>query len=147
MADNLSSEKRHKVMASIGSKDTLPERMVCQFLFSRGLRFRLHCRNLPGTPDLVIPRFNSVVFVDGCFWHGHEGCKYFRFPRTRSMYWRTKILHNRERDSKVGTLLSGAGWKVFRVWECAITAPEQMARTLERLYIGIINYRLPLDQK
>lgn len=147
MADNLSIQKRHKIMASIGSKDTTPERIVREFLFSRGLRFRLHCSTLPGTPDLVIPRFRSVVFVDGCFWHGHDGCKYFRFPRTRATYWQAKILHNRERDSRVDALLMKAGWMVFRVWECTVKEPEKVGQTLERLYTGIINYRQHVDQK
>lgn len=106
------------MMAGIRGKDTKPEMLVRRSLHSRGFRFRLHDRNLPGRPDLVLPRYRAAVFVHGCFWHGH-GCPLFRWPHTREEFWREKIVGNRDRDRRAVERLQEAGWRVLTIWECA----------------------------
>jgi len=120
---------RSRMMAGIRSRNTKPEILVRCGLHRRGLRFRLHVRGLPGTPDLVLPRWRVVIFVHGCFWHGHD-CPYFRWPKTRPEFWRGKINSNRERDRKAAAQLHTAGWRVLVIWECAFRgkpAAEQEA--------------------
>lgn len=106
------------MMARIRGKDTKPEILVRHGLHRRGFRFRLHSRSLPGRPDLVLPRHRVVIFVHGCFWHGHD-CSLFRWPRTREEFWREKIIGNRERDHRVIEQLQNADWRVLTIWECA----------------------------
>jgi DNA mismatch endonuclease (patch repair protein) len=106
------------MMAGIRSKDTQPEMLVRRGLHQRGFRFRLHDWSLPGCPDLVLPRYHAVIFVHGCFWHGHD-CSFFRWPRSREKFWREKIAGNRKRDNRVIELLQEAGWRVLTIWECA----------------------------
>lgn len=106
-------------MAGIGSRDTAPERLVRHALHRLGFRYRLNDRRLPGTPDLVFPRYHAVVMVHGCFWHGHD-CSLFRLPATRTMFWAAKIDGNRSRDQKVQQHLVEAGWRVLTIWECAL---------------------------
>lgn len=105
-------------MAAIRSRDTKPELKVRRLLFSLGYRYRLHDKKLPGTPDLVFPSRKRVIFVHGCFWHGHEGCPKFRMPSSRTDYWNAKIAKNIERDRKDIAKLHNMGWKSFVVWEC-----------------------------
>ena len=107
-------------MAAIKGKDTKPEILVRKFLFSKGLRYRLNNRKLPGSPDIVLKKYKTVIFVDGCFWHGHEGCKYFRLPKSNTPFWETKITQNIERDKKTTQALIALGWKVIRIWECEL---------------------------
>lgn len=104
-------------MAAIKGKDTKPEMIVRKYLFSRGLRFRVQVRKLPGTPDIVLPKYKTAIFVNGCFWHGHEGCKYFRLPKSNVEFWMEKIERNIERDRESMRALLDLGWKVIRVWE------------------------------
>lgn len=111
---------RSRMMASIRGKDTKPELVVRQYLHAKGFRYRLHSRNLPGKPDLVLRRWSAAVFVHGCFWHGHVGCRYFRLPGTRTEFWARKIHGNIERDEQAVDALSRLGWRVFIVWECAL---------------------------
>jgi len=111
---------RSEVMSRIRGKDTGPEMVIRRGLHARGLRYSLHRRDLPGTPDLVFPSKKAVVFVHGCFWHGHEGCVFFRMPKTNVAFWEEKIGRNRERDQKNTKALEEAGWKVITVWECSI---------------------------
>src|SRR5262249_16609438 len=108
-----------QVMSRIRGKNTRPEIALRKALFARGFRYRLHCREIPGRPDLVFPRRRAVIFVNGCFWHGHN-CPLFKWPTENSAFWRRKILGNRKRDRRVRKLLSVAGWRVMTVWECAI---------------------------
>ena len=110
---------RSEMMARIGGKDTKPEMLVRRGLHARGLRYRIHVGSLPGRPDIVLPRFRSVIFVHGCFWHAHEGCSYFRIPGTRTEFWTTKLLGNRRRDIAKVEQLKLDGWRVLKVWECA----------------------------
>lgn len=107
------------MMSGIGSKNTKPEVQVRKALFARGFRYRLHEKKLPGKPDLVFPKYRAVIFIHGCFWHGH-GCSLFRWPSSNIHFWKTKITHNQERDHTVIEELSNMGWRVLTVWECAI---------------------------
>lgn len=107
------------MMALIRSTDTKPEMILRRGLHAAGLRFRLHVSGLPGKPDIVLPKFRSVIFVHGCFWHGHAGCKNFRIPKTRPDFWTAKINTNRDRDARAITAICDAGWRVLVVWECA----------------------------
>lgn len=126
-------------MAAIKGKDTKPEMIVRKYLFSRGLRFRVQVRKLPGTPDIVLPKYKTVVFVNGCFWHGHDGCKYFRLPKSNVEFWKEKIEKNIERDTRNEAELKALGWRVIRVWECDIKAITAREEYLQSLYNTIIN--------
>lgn len=118
--DNRSKEARSKNMAHIPSKNTKPEEAVRKYLFSKGFRYRKNVSYLPGKPDIVLPRYKTVVFVNGCFWHGHEGCRWFVPPKTNSDFWNAKFKYNIERDRKNYSKLEEMGWKVLVVWECEI---------------------------
>ncbi|TCJ30424.1 very short patch repair endonuclease [Nocardioides jejuensis] len=119
MPDVVSPEVRSRMMSGIRGKNTKPELLLRRELHRRGLRFRLHDKRLPGSPDLVFPKFKAVVFVNGCFWHGHVGCRYFKIPQTRRDFWLAKITRNQKRDVEVRAALSELGWRVATVWECA----------------------------
>lgn len=110
---------RSRMMAGIGGKDTRPEWLIRRGLHARGYRYRLHNRRLPGRPDLTFARYRAVIFVNGCFWHGHN-CSLFRLPRTRTEFWRDKISGNRLRDARAIASLMSEGWRVAVVWECAL---------------------------
>jgi DNA mismatch endonuclease (patch repair protein) len=118
-------------MQSVGTKNTLPERTVRRIIHALGFRFRLHRRDLPGTPDIVLPRFRKVVFVNGCFWHGHKGCKKGALPKTRPEYWGPKIARNVQRDAEVRMKLKTAGWDVLTVWQCEAAEPDRLRRRLK----------------
>lgn len=120
MADKLTPEQRHRCMSHIHSKDTKPEMIVRKYLFAKGFRYRLHDKRLPGTPDLVLPKYRTVIFVNGCFWHGHEECKYSHLPKSNTGYWKIKIEHNKIRDKKERILLRDLGWHVIQIWECML---------------------------
>ena len=113
-----SKEVRSYNMSCIKGKGTKPEEMVRKYLFSQGFRYRKNDKKLPGTPDIVLPKYKTVIFVNGCFWHGHEGCKYFVWPKNNAEFWKAKILQNIERDKRDFERLENAGWKVIVVWEC-----------------------------
>lgn len=121
-------------MAAIKGKDTKPEMIVRKYLFSRGLRFRVQVRKLPGNPDIVLPRYRIVIFVNGCFWHGHEGCKYYRLPKSNVEFWENKIRNNKARDSHNEEQLKALGWRVIRVWECDIKKVAEREEYLRHLY-------------
>jgi len=110
---------RSEMMSRIGSRDTAPEIAVRKALHRAGYRFRLHRKDLPGRPDLILSKHRAVIFVHGCFWHGHAGCRNFRIPKTNQTFWREKIGRNAERDKEVTDRLLSLGWKVLVVWECA----------------------------
>lgn len=99
MADVMTPEQRHRCMAAVKGRDTKPEMLVRKFLFSKGLRYRVNNRRLPGSPDIVLKKYKTAIFIDGCFWHGHDGCRYYRLPKTNTDYWRHKIAMNIARDS------------------------------------------------
>lgn len=133
MADIVDRTTRARMMARIRSRDTRPEMALRQAIHSCGLRFRLHDRKLPGTPDLVFRRFNAVCFVHGCFWHRHAGCPYTTMPSTRERFWKAKFDSNTQRDRRNRRELLEAGWRVAIVWECALRkqAAMEIARQLE----------------
>ena len=120
MADVVSQKVRSRMMSGIRGKNTKPEMAVRKALFASGFRFRLHRRDLPGAPDVVLPGRRVAVFVHGCFWHRHAGCRYAKLPSTRPDFWKAKLEGNAERDRRAIGALSAAGWRVLVVWECAI---------------------------
>jgi DNA mismatch endonuclease (patch repair protein) len=136
MTDVHSKETRSYNMSRIRSKDTKPEILIRKFLFSKGFRFRLHDKKLPGKPDIVLPKYKTVIFVHGCFWHGHEGCRYFVVPKTRTDWWLEKIRKNALNDKKSSGLLTDAGWHVIDVWECELKK-NLLENTLEQLVKNI----------
>lgn len=117
--DKVDKETRSRIMASVGQKNTGPETALRRALHAVGLRYRLHDRNLPGSPDLVLPRFRAVIFVHGCYWHSH-GCYKSTVPKSRREFWQNKFETNRERDSRNVRLLRDQGWRVLTVWECML---------------------------
>lgn len=121
---------RSMIMQAVGRENTAPEKVVRSLLHGLGLRFRLHRKNLPGTPDLVLPKFRTAIFVHGCFWHRHEGCSKTTTPKTRVDFWRLKFEQNARRDLKNEGLLTDRGWSVLTVWECETTKPEELRTRL-----------------
>ena len=133
MPDNHSKEVRSYNMSRIRSKDTKPEEIVRKYLFSRGFRFRKNDKRYPGHPDIVLPKYKTVIFINGCFWHCHEGCKYYVVPKSNPEYWIPKLDRNRARDVANIEVLRNDGWNVVIVWECELKKPVQQER-LEKLY-------------
>ncbi len=123
--DNHSPEVRSYNMSRIRSKDTKPEELVRKYLFSQGFRYRKNVKTLPGCPDIVLPKYKTVIFVNGCFWHMHEGCRYFVWPKSRQEYWEKKLYGNRDRDAKNYELLRNMGYRVVIVWECELKPSNQ----------------------
>ena len=123
MADVHTPEQRSYNMSRIRSKNTKPEELVRKHLFSQGFRYRKNDVRLPGKPDIVLPKYKAVIFVNGCFWHAHEGCKYFVWPKNNEEFWRNKISGNTRRDSDNYTQLEQMGWHVIVVWECQLKKP------------------------
>lgn len=119
MADIVDKETRSRMMSGIKGKNTKPEMIVRRALHKAGYRYRLHVKDLPGKPDIVLPRYKAVIFVHGCFWHHHD-CKHFKWPKTRGAFWREKIDGNVERDQKAYEELRTMGWRVLLFWECDI---------------------------
>ena len=118
-------------MSRIRSGDTKPERIVRSLLHGRGFRFRLHKKDLPGKPDIVLPKYKTVNFVHGCFWHRHKGCKHASVPKTRQDFWQTKFNSNIARDKKVQKQLNSTGWKIVTIWECELSEIETLINKLE----------------
>lgn len=133
MTDVVDAPTRSRMMSGIRGKDTKPERLVRRALFKAGFRFRLHRRDLPGIPDVVLPGRGVAVFVHGCFWHMHPGCPNARLPATRPEFWREKLSRNVDRDRAAKASLAAAGWRVLTVWECATRDPGIMAVLPETL--------------
>jgi len=132
--DIWSAEKRSEVMSKILSSDTLPERRVRKMLTALGYRYRLNVRSLPGKPDIVLRKYNSVIFIHGCFWHLHSKCRDGTVPKTRREYWEAKLLNNKKRDAKNIRELRRQGWRVLRLWECEIEKkPDEAIKKIERL--------------
>ena len=138
MADTVSKQKRSEIMSHVTGKETKPEIMVRKYLFARGLRYRKNVKQLPGTPDIVFLKYKTAVFVNGCFWHGHKGCKYSHLPSTNLEYWKKKIAENLERDERKTRELEKLGYRVLIVWQCQLK-PNIKIETLESLYHNIVN--------
>jgi DNA mismatch endonuclease (patch repair protein) len=136
MADIVTAERRSQMMAAIGARDTKPEMWVRRVLHSAGLRYRLHRKDLPGRPDVVLPRWNAVIFVHGCFWHLHR-CPAGRIPGSRESFWKPKLSRNRDRDREVKTALESLGWRVLTVWECSMNTAEERSRLASQI-IGFV---------
>ena len=122
-------------MSRIKGKDTKPEMLVRRFLFSKGFRYRLHDKRLPGKPDIVLPKYKTVIFINGCFWHGHDGCRYFVVPKTRTEWWLNKIGRTKENDFIKINLLKQLGWKVIVIWECSINFSDKESELLSLLAV------------
>jgi DNA mismatch endonuclease, patch repair protein len=137
MADIKKALTRGELMARIKSRDTRPELRVRHFLWASGFRYRLHGKQLPGKPDIVLPRYKTVVFVHGCFWHAHADCKQFKLPKTRPEFWAAKLIRNQERDATAIARLQAMGWQVIVVWECELQGLNGRAR-LVRLITEIL---------
>jgi DNA mismatch endonuclease (patch repair protein) len=120
-------------MSQIRSKNTKPELLVRRFLFANGYRYRLHDKKLPGKPDIVLPKYKTVIFVHGCFWHGHKGCKYAKPPKTRKEFWTKKIAGNVKHDIQNKKLLRKSNWKVLTVWQCSLKKKETLIRVIEKI--------------
>lgn len=134
--DNHDKATRSYNMSQIRSKNTKPEETVRKFLFSSGLRYRKNDKRYPGKPDIVLPKYKTVIFVNGCFWHGHKGCKYYVTPKTNTDYWLPKIQRNILRDDENKRVLEQQGWKVIVVWECQLKGANKV-ETLENLIKNI----------
>lgn len=139
MADNHTKEIRSYNMSRIRSKNTKPEEMVRKYLFSQGFRYRKNDTRLPGKPDIVLPKYKTVIFVNGCFWHKHENCKYFVWPKTNEDFWRTKISANVSRDQENIKLLSELRWNVIVIWECELKK-QRFDCTMEKLLYSFQNW-------
>jgi DNA mismatch endonuclease (patch repair protein) len=138
MADIVDRQTRSRMMAGIRARDTQPEMLLRKALHARGYRYRLCDKRLPGKPDMVFPRFRAVIFVHGCFWHGHDACKLFRLPKSNTAFWQAKIAANMARDGVVLESLAAAGWRVMVVWECALKGKSSIS--LENLLIIISSW-------
>lgn len=132
MADVHDQETRSYNMSRIKGKDTKPEMIVRRFLHANGFRYRLHVKNLPGRPDIVLPKYRTAIFVHGCFWHGHQHCRYFVIPKTRTDWWLNKIYRNIANDQKSIKALKKEGWKIITLWECQLK-PVLLQKTLTSL--------------
>ena len=135
MADNLTAEQRRKNMSAIKSRHTKPEIIVRSMLHRLGFRFRLHNKKLPGKPDIILPKYKTVIFVHGCFWHQHKGCKRSTIPKSNTDYWIPKLTGNVKRDIQHKADLKKAGWNVAVVWECKTKDTEKLAKKLENIFV------------
>ena len=144
----------NKRLASVHSKDTKPEILVREYLWRKGFIYRLNVPRLPGHPDIVLKKYRTCVFVNGCFWHGHENCKYFKMPRTNTAFWEKKLSRNKERDKEEQRKLAEMGWHVIVVWECQLKADkrdktlESLAFTLNHIYLQDHSVRyFPIEEE
>jgi len=143
MADKLTKEHRSWNMSRIRSKDTKPEFVVRSMLHRAGFRFRIHDKKLPGTPDIVLPKYKAVIFVHGCFWHRHENCKDATTPSTRKEFWETKFAKNVKHDEEVRARLENLGWKSLIIWECMVMKTPELVVDFVKQELGL-NFNLPL---
>ncbi len=137
MADFLSSEERSIRMSRIRSVSTKPELLLRHTIWHRGFRYRVNAKNLPGKPDIVLPKYRTVIFVHGCFWHGHKGCKVYSVPKTNTDFWMAKVTRNQERDQEVWRKLEAKGWSVIIVWECQLKK-DKLDETIDRVATEIV---------
>jgi DNA mismatch endonuclease (patch repair protein) len=136
MVDVHDKETRSFNMSRIRSKNTKPEMLVRKFLFANGFRYRLHVKKLPAKPDIVLPKYQKVIFIHGCYWHGHEGCKYFVLPVSRIEWWKTKIENNKKRDERNIADLLKLGWQPIIIWECELKR-DKREKTLNKLFLEL----------
>lgn len=132
MTDNRTKEQRSYNMSMIRSTNTKPEMLVRKFLFKNGFRYSLHSKKLSGKPDIVLPKYNSIIFVHGCFWHGHSNCRNAKIPINNKNFWVNKIVSNSERDKRNMSALKKEGWKIYILWECQLTK-NKIEKTLNKL--------------
>lgn len=141
MSNFQTSPQRHANMAAIHGKDTKPEMVVRKWLWRHGYRYRLNHPRLPGKPDIVMRKYRTCIFVNGCFWHGHEGCRYYTIPKTNTEFWVNKVKRNKERDLKVQHELAAMGWHSITIWECELKPVkredklESLAYTLNKIFL------------
>lgn len=138
--DVFDKEKRSQIMSKIRSNKTKPEMDVRKFLFSKGFRYRMNDARYPGSPDIVLPKHRTVIFINGCFWHGHEGCKLAKLPTTNIKFWRDKILKNKERDKKNCFNLMKENWYVITIWQCELKNLKVRQNRLHNLINEILNH-------
>ena len=136
MSEVLNPQQRHRCMSHIRSKATKPEMLVRRWLWAHGYRYRLNVKSVPGKQDIVMRKYRTAIFVNGCFWHGHEGCKQFVLPKTNTAFWRNKIEYNRARDQKNYDILINAGWQVIVLWQCKLTKQE-LEKTMQSVAVAL----------
>lgn len=146
MTDIFSKDKRSSIMAKISGKNTAPEILVRKYLFAHGFRFRVNDKRFPGTPDIVLPKYKTIIFVNGCFWHGHENCKAARLPKSNNSFWTNKIAQNIERDRKVQSQLQQMGYRILIIWECQLKS-KKSETTLSELIADIKSNDLLYNQQ
>ena len=153
--DSHTPQQRHANMAAIHGKDTKPEMVVRRWLWGHGYRYRLNHKRLPGKPDIVMRKYRTCIFVNGCFWHGHEGCKHYTIPKTNTEFWVAKIRRNQERDLKVQHELAAMGWHSITIWECELKPSKRedtlksLAFTLNKIFLhdhSIRHYEIPEEE-
>jgi DNA mismatch endonuclease (patch repair protein) len=137
--DTHTPEQRSRNMSCIKCKDTKPEKIVRSLLHSAGYRFRIHRKNLPGLPDIVLPKYNVIIFVHGCYWHRHPGCRYASTPKTNTTFWQAKFDSNVKRDAATQQALTEAGWNVIIVWGCETKNPKSLLNRL-RTELGVVRW-------
>lgn len=142
MIDVVAPEIRSRMMASIKSRNTRPEMQVRRHLHALGFRYRLHRKGMPGKPDIVLPKYQIAIFIHGCFWHGHRGCRFATVPATRTEFWMAKISANQERDATAVSRLRERGWRIATIWECALRAKpdETMRRLVDFIVSSEVSY-------
>ena len=145
MTDKMTPAQRHYCMSRIHGKATKPELKVRQWLWRHGYRYRLNVKSVPGKPDIVMRKYRTAIFVNGCFWHGHEGCDKFKLPQTNREFWVSKIKRNQERDQRNYQVLRDNGWQVIVVWECQLQ-PKMMEQTMLRVELLLNEHFLALHQ-
>lgn len=150
MSDHLTPDQRHRNMAAIHSASTKPELKLRQALWRLGFRYRVNDKRLPGKPDIVLPKYRTVIFIHGCFWHGHNGCKYYTIPQTNTAFWTAKITRNQQRDQEVWRQLEAKGWAVIIVWECQLkkaVLEETIRRVEEEIHLNGQQYQKAKEER
>ena len=150
MADTLTPEQRHRNMAAIHSASTKPELKLRRTLWRLGFRYRVNDKKLPGKPDIVLPKYKTVIFIHGCFWHGHKGCKFYTVPKTNTDFWTAKISRNQERDQEEWRQLEAKGWSVIIVWECQLkkaALEETIRRVEEEIHLNGQQYQESMEER
>ncbi len=146
----MTQQQRHECMSHVHSRSTTPETTLSKELWRRGYRYRLNDHCLPGSPDIVLPKYRTAIFVHGCFWHGHQGCKYYTIPKTNTEFWVAKVARNKERDQEVWRKLEAKGWYVIIVWECQLKK-GRIDETVERVAAEIVKngeaYQAALEER
>lgn len=130
MVDIVDSATRSRMMSNIKGRNTKPELLIRSLLHAQGFRFRIHRKDLPGKPDIVLPKYKAIIFIHGCFWHGHQNCRLFKLPASRTEFWEAKISKNQENDLKAKDLLLNSGWRICTIWECAVRRSKKDPVTL-----------------